>query len=404
MASMLELPLSEMRRTIGLDDADVANVRELAAVITPNIPEVVEEFYTRLLDSPGARAILTGGDDQMARLRATLTAWLEELFIAEFDQSYYDRRRNSGSTHVRIGLPQHYMFTGMELLRQGLERRIRGSNISDCEIKVNSLQKVLALDLAIMLESYKLSYGEQIRKVERTAVEEKLTRAEHLAEIGQLAASLAHEIKNPLAGISGAIQIIRDSMAHDDPHRTIVTEILGQIRRLDATVKDLLQYARPTPPAARKIGVDAIVRRVLTVLQKEPALQDITVHYTTPPDDPHMFADDRQVEQLLINLIINAAHASQNGSSIHLVVRNFLDDVQITIQDEGEGMTHDTLHRAFEPFFTTKAKGTGLGLSICRRIVEVHGGRIKVNSQLGNGTSVSITIPQNAATKTKEPV
>jgi signal transduction histidine kinase len=117
-----------------------------------------------------------------------------------------------------------------------------------------------------------------------------------------------------------------------------------------------------------------------------------------------MFADDRQVEQLLINLIINAAHASQNGSSIHLVVRNFLDDVQITIQDEGEGMTHDTLHRAFEPFFTTKAKGTGLGLSICRRIVEVHGGRIKVNSQLGNGTSVSITIPQNAATKTKEPV
>lgn len=401
---MLELPLSEMRRTIGLDDADVANVRELAAVITPNIPEVVEEFYTRLLDSPGARAILTGGDDQMARLRATLTAWLEELFIAEFDQSYYDRRRNSGSTHVRIGLPQHYMFTGMELLRQGLERRIRGSNISDCEIKVNSLQKVLALDLAIMLESYKLSYGEQIRKVERTAVEEKLTRAEHLAEIGQLAASLAHEIKNPLAGISGAIQIIRDSMAHDDPHRTIVTEILGQIRRLDATVKDLLQYARPTPPAARKIGVDAIVRRVLTVLQKEPALQDITVHYTTPPDDPHMFADDRQVEQLLINLIINAAHASQNGSSIHLVVRNFLDDVQITIQDEGEGMTHDTLHRAFEPFFTTKAKGTGLGLSICRRIVEVHGGRIKVNSQLGNGTSVSITIPQNAATKTKEPV
>ena len=404
MASMLELPLSEMRRTIGLDDADAANVRELAAVITPNIPEVVEEFYTRLLDSPGARAILTGGDDQMARLRATLTAWLEELFIAEFDQSYYDRRRNSGSTHVRIGLPQHYMFTGMELLRQGLERRIRGSNISDCEIKVNSLQKVLALDLAIMLESYKLSYGEQIRKVERTAVEEKLTRAEHLAEIGQLAASLAHEIKNPLAGISGAIQIIRDSMAHDDPHRTIVTEILGQIRRLDATVKDLLQYARPTPPAARKIGVDAIVRRVLTVLQKEPALQDITVHYTTPPDDPHMFADDRQVEQLLINLIINAAHASQNGSSIHLVVRNFLDDVQITIQDEGEGMTHDTLHRAFEPFFTTKAKGTGLGLSICRRIVEVHGGRIKVNSQLGNGTSVSITIPQNAATKTKEPV
>jgi signal transduction histidine kinase len=261
----------------------------------------------------------------------------------------------------------------------------------------------LALDLAIMLESYKLSYGEQIRKSERTAVEEKLTRAEHLAGIGQLAASLAHEIKNPLAGISGAIQIIRDSMANEDPHRTIITEILGQIRRLDATVKDLLQYARPTPPAAIKVGVDAVVRRVLTVLQKEPALQDLTIHYSTPPDDPQMFADDRQVEQLLINLIINAAHASQAGSAIHLVVRNDLDNVQITIRDQGEGMTHETLRRAFEPFFTTKAKGTGLGLSICRRIVEVHDGRINIDSQPGNGTSVSVTFPQNAPTKTKEP-
>ena len=104
------------------------------------------------------------------------------------------------------------------------------------------------LDLAVMLESYQESYAEQVRRSERSAVEEKLTRAEHLAEIGQLAASLAHEIKNPLAGISGAIQVFRDTMPHNNPHRPILTEILGQINRLDATVKDLLLYARPLPP------------------------------------------------------------------------------------------------------------------------------------------------------------
>ena len=134
---MLESPLREMCRTIGLDQVDVANVRELAHIVTPKIPDVIEEFYARLLDSPGARAVLTGGDEQIARLRATLTTWLKELFVADFDQSYYDRRRKSGSAHVRIGLPQHYMFTGMELLRQALEIRIRRSNIADREAKVN---------------------------------------------------------------------------------------------------------------------------------------------------------------------------------------------------------------------------------------------------------------------------
>lgn len=402
MPVMREVPLKEMRLTIGFGEIDAANVRAVAPILTPHIPETVDQFYRRLLESPGARAVFTGGEQQIADLRTSLTRWLQELLEGRFDATYYEKRKRIGIVHVRVGLPQHYMIAGTELIRQELERHLRTADVRNIESKVDSLHKALVLDLAVMLDSYKSSYAENIREYERSAVEEKLTRAEHLAEIGQLAASLAHEIKNPLAGISGAIQIIRDAMPGNDPHQPIVTEILGQIRRLDATVKDLLQYARPTPPMAAKVALDAMVRRVLTVLRKEPSLHQVDIQYATPPDNPVIYADDRQIEQLLINLIINAAHASKAGGTIHLVVRRDSDGVRLNVRDEGDGMTRATRRRAFEPFFTTKAKGTGLGLSICRRIVEVHGGQIRIDSELGRGTTVAVRFPLNHRSNQEE--
>lgn len=385
--------VQDLQASVGFGESDAANIRALAPHIAPVLPEVIDNFYARLLASEGARSVFTGGEAQIAALRGVLSTWLEELLAGPYDATYYEKRRRIGSAHVRVGLPQHYMFTGMELIWQDLERKIRARGISGEDEKLRSVHKALMLDLAVMLESYKQSYSEQVRDFERSAVEEKLTRAEHLAEIGQLAASLAHEIKNPLAGISGAIQIIRDGMDAEHPHQPIVTEILGQIRRLDATVKDLLHYARPTQPRAVPVDLDAVIRRVLTILQEEPALHRVRMRYEGPRGAVTVLADEPQLEQLLLNLLLNAAHASRDGDAITLGVEQNARTVQLTVHDHGEGMVPDVRARAFEPFFTTKAKGTGLGLSICRRIVELHGGDIQLESEAGQGTTVRIVLP-----------
>ncbi len=396
---MQDSPLREMRSSIGFDDRDADNVRSLAGLVTPAIPALVDRFYQQLLQQERTRAIFTGGERQIQRLRDALTLWLRDVFHRVDDQAYYDRRRRIGSAHVRAGVPQHYLVAGMELIWQELERRIRDAGIPHAADKLQSLRKLLAIELAVMLEGYKESYSEQVRKVERSAVQEKLTRAQHLAEIGQLAASLAHEIKNPLAGISGAIQIIRDAMASDDPHQPIVTEMLGQIGRLDATVKDLLQYARPTPPRAGRVALDEVVTRVLTVMQEEPALQRVRIAYGRAQTDTTVYADDTQIERLLMNLILNAAHASDDGGVIDLSIASNTSHVKLIVKDRGKGMSSEVRERAFEPFFTTKAKGTGLGLTICRRIAEVHGGDIELESGLRKGTTVTVILPHSNTDK-----
>lgn len=310
---MSQSAFDEIRLSIGFSEQDAANVRFLAYYTAPGIPEIAHRLREQLLKDEEARALFARGERDVSRLDGLLSTWLRELFEVRYDEAYWDRRRRIGDANARIGLPQHHVFAAMELTWEDLERRIHGLGIPDARDKLRSLHKLLMLELAVMLESYTESYSEQVRRTERRAVEEKLTRAEHLAEIGQLAASLAHEIKNPLAGISGAIQIIRGAMTPNDAHHSVLSEILGQINRLDATVKDLLQYARPTPPKATEVTLDKVVERVLTVLREEPALQRVKIQCNPVRTDTVVNADDAQIEQLLINLILNAAHASADG-------------------------------------------------------------------------------------------
>jgi signal transduction histidine kinase len=390
---MHESALEDMKQSIGFTDEDAARVRSLSHHAARLAPAVVERFYDELLRQPGAAVVFSGGAEQIHRLRETLSDWLGEVFAGVYDRDYFEKRLRIGRAHVRVGLAQHFMVAGMEIIWTELERGLSAGGGDGTEAALRSLHKALMLDLAIMLESYKESHSEQARTLERRAVKEQLTRAEHLAEIGQLAASLAHEIKNPLAGISGAIQIMRDGMRADDPHRPIVNEILGQISRLDATVKDLLFYARPNPPRATTLGLSDVVTRVLTLLREEPSLQRVRIIHEPGPPDAAIHADDTQIEQLLMNLILNAAHASPDGGAVHLRITKNADRVRLTVTDKGTGMAPDVRDQAFEPFFTTKAKGTGLGLSICRRIVDAHGGSIELESELGRGTRVIVDLP-----------
>lgn len=385
--------LDDLSRWLGLTDEDVANVRALTPHAVGVIPGVVDSFYATLLQHEDARAVFTGGDAQLRRLHGTLTQWLLDMFQQDHDEEYFRNRERVGAAHVRVGLPQHLMITMMELIWRELDSRLRQERIPNVADRLRSLHKMIHLELALMLESYKEVYSDQVRRVERIAVEEKLTRAEHLAEIGQLAASLAHEIKNPLAGISGAIQIIRDGMDAAHEHFPILTEVMGQIGRLDATVKDLLQYARPSPPKATRVVLDTVVKRLMTVMQEEPALRRIKLRFENSRPDATVLVDEGQLEQLVLNLVINAAHASEPEGVVSIRVERRDERVLLSVCDRGKGMPPEVRERAFEPFFTTKAKGTGLGLTICRRIAEANDGVIDLDSQPGRGTTVTVTFP-----------
>jgi signal transduction histidine kinase len=387
----------ETKSYVGFTDEDAGNVRAIGAFLRPCIPAIVDRFYQLLLRHPSARAVFSGGQQQMARQHAFLTGWLQELFEGTYDDSYIDKRLRIGAAHARVQLPQRYMVLGMEIIWQELVRELHRHAIEGIEQKLASLHKLLSIDLAIMLESYKEGYSEEIRRLERDFMEAKLVRAEHLAQIGQLAATLAHEIKNPLAGISGAIQIIREGLPHQSPHHPIIGDILNQIGRLDATVRDLLLYARPTPAKPRPFRLDRLVMRVASLLQEEPAMQRVRVEFHETGDST-VFADEGQVEQLLINLLLNAAHASHDGQPVRVEVEPQGERARLVVRDFGTGMPPEVLERAQEPFFTTKARGSGLGLAICRRVAETNGGSIAIESEVNRGTTVIVDLPRTAET------
>jgi signal transduction histidine kinase len=384
----------DLKRRVGFDREDADNLHLLWEVIGPAAQGVVDRFHDWLVRDPASRAIFTGGEAQMRAQQRAFAAWLEDLFTGSYDFEYFQRRIDIGRTHVRVGLPQHQMFTAMETVWAELQRIVRASGIADAEAKLGSLHRLLTLETAVMLESYKDHYAAAVREEERSMAEERLTQSEHLAQIGQLAASLAHEIKNPLAGISGAIQVMRDQMEGDDPRQPVIREILGQINRLDATVKDLLVYARPRPPEFRPCDLVATTQRVLKLIQEAPPLRSVPVKVNAEPQVPPVPVDVRQIEQLVMNLLLNAAHACKNGGAIEVNVSSVDRKVRVDIADTGVGMIPEVRNRAFEPFFTTKAKGTGLGLPICRKIVEAHGGTISLASEPGKGTTVTVELPQ----------
>jgi signal transduction histidine kinase len=390
MASSL---FEELKLYVGFTQADEENLRFLAGPLGPRIPGIVRELYRQLEDHPTSRSALRESGTSPARVRATIRDWLSGLLVGPYDEEYYSRRSRMGQVHVRLRMPQHVMVGAISLVRVALISELRALGLDRQTGRIDSLNKIIDLEIAIALEAFREAYTERVRQSERRAMKDLLKESEHLASVGQLAAALAHEIKNPLAGISGAIQVIASALAPDDPHREIVDEILMQIDRLDATVRDLLVYARPKPPERMMQRVGGVVERALVLLRQEPALQNVTVRCEGLDCETEALIDDAQIQQVITNLLLNAADACEKGGevSVRISSRNGL--VRIEVADQGTGMSASEAERAFEPFFTTKSRGTGLGLPICKRIIEAHDGRITLESQLGKGTGVLIELP-----------
>jgi len=226
---------------------------------------------------------------------------------------------------------------------------------------------------------------------------QQMERADRLASVGEMAAGIAHEIKNPLTGIAAAITIIKEDFETDDPRTAIVNEVLEQIKRLDKTVNDLLFFGKPALPEPTFVNLNSIVEKTLAFAMQHKSGRNIVKKLELENTLPAVYVDPKQIQQVFLNLILNALQAMQNDGV--LTVKSALVEnegrkwARVSIADTGLGIPEQILSKIFTPFFTTKAQGTGLGLAICHKLVTQHGGELSVVSEDGKGTVFTVDLP-----------
>jgi two-component system sensor histidine kinase PilS (NtrC family) len=227
------------------------------------------------------------------------------------------------------------------------------------------------------------------------SLEESLRAREKLATIGQFSAAIAHELRNPLAAISGCVELFKASGASDAERDKLGTIVLREIARLNLLITDFLTYARPAPLARAPVDVAGLARDVCEVLRRDArwAGNEVTLRC---PEALTVEADAAQLRQMLWNLLKNALEASPVQAAVEVYVEPVAAGVALTVKDRGEGIRPEIRAHLFEPFHTTKEGGTGLGLAVVHNIVTAHGGRIEVVSETHGGTQMRVSLPSVA--------
>ena len=225
----------------------------------------------------------------------------------------------------------------------------------------------------------------------------EIDRSRRLASIGRLAAGVAHEIRNPLSSIKGFATYFRERY-RDVPEDEKTADIMVQeVDRLNRVISQLLEFARPMHIQLQSVALRPFIERSLTMVASQAADRNITIVSDLSPEGANLSIDADRISQVLLNLYLNAFDAMEGGGT--LSVKLSMHDerrVKIEISDTGHGIEAKDLEKIFDPYFTTKSSGTGLGLAIVHRIVEAHGGELRVQSERGQGTTVSVTLPARA--------
>jgi len=222
----------------------------------------------------------------------------------------------------------------------------------------------------------------------------QIEKAGHLASIGELAAGLAHEIRNPIAGMKGALEIINQNISESDPKKEIFTEILLQIEKINNIIQDLLSYARPKEMSVSFVNPNECVKNAVKLAKPQINSKDIHFHFRGLDNGTFAWMDADKIQEVMLNLMLNSISAIDKKGHITIVLleRN-KNELEIIFSDDGMGVKKEILPQIFNPFFTTKTRGTGLGLSICKKIIEAHQGSIEVESQERKGAVFTIRLP-----------
>ncbi len=231
---------------------------------------------------------------------------------------------------------------------------------------------------------------EEIERLHRT----QMSRAEHLATLGEMAAGLAHEIRNPLAGIAGVMEIVGRDLPPDSAAVSVLGEVRHEVVHINKIVSELLEIARPKPPVFQPGDLVAVAEHACLFACDQAAAKKVKLEVIKGDPLPALEFDRGQIHQVLLNLMLNAVQACGEGGSVRVEFSSDERAVTATVIDSGKGISPEVLPNIFRPFFTTKGNGTGLGLSLARRIVEDHGGRLEATSVLGKGSRFSLALPK----------
>jgi two-component system sensor kinase FixL len=224
----------------------------------------------------------------------------------------------------------------------------------------------------------------------RAELEERLREATALARLGEMAAVIAHEVRNPLAAVRGAVQVIGSRLPPQTNDAAIVTEVIARLDGLNDLIQDLLVFARPPAPKALRTDLRALAQSVATLLKRDPAFRDIEI--AIAGDVPTALVDANLLTVALQNLLINAAQAQQRGV-IRVSLQSVERGIRVEIADSGPGIPAEIRADLFRAFKTTKARGTGLGMATAKRLVESQGGTIAVDCPSSGGTTITLTVP-----------
>jgi two-component system, NtrC family, sensor kinase len=294
-----------------------------------------------------------------------------------------------------------------------LDKPIGVDDSSEEIYELASAFEVMRERLGSATQNLEIKVEERTRQLQ--AAQKKLLHNDRLASLGQLSASVAHEINNPISGVLNLSMLLQRMLKDDgvpparlEEFRKYLGQVTSETTRVGRIVSDLLAFSRRSKPQRAPADINRIVRSTLSLVQHKMKLSNVEVETRLRDDLPAAHCDASQVQQVVLNLLLNAAEATQTKSERRVVVETAVEPcaVTLTVSDNGEGIPSENLSKIFDPFFTTKSdgKGVGLGLAVSYGIIQAHGGDIEVRSQPGQGTTFSVSLPLEAAAAPGEPL
>lgn len=360
----METLFEELKRYVKWDAEDEAALHALHPILAPELVRIADVFYTRILTHEGARIALEGGESQVGRLKVTLVAWMDRLLTGPWDEAYFELRCRIGRVHVRIALPQHYMFGAMNVLRNEMKlvvERHYTDHLTERSMARRALDRIIDLELAIMLHTYREDVIAQQNRIER------------LSTFGQLVGSIGHELRNPLGVIESSLYLIKNRAGSDERMLKHIARIGEQLTIANSIISGLLDMIRDKPIIPAIVSLRALVDGAVGTLKIPP---EVTLKVQGVDELPELRGDPTQLRQVLHNLLENALHAVGKSGEITLQASAGNGKLEIALSDSGPGVDPLIRKRLFEPLISAKPSGNGLGLALVKRYIERHAGTI----------------------------
>ena len=374
----------ELKSYVRFDASDEAALRALAPLLSTSFPAIVEDFYERVLVHRGALQVITGGDEQVERLKGTLRDFLATFFAGPWDEAYFDRRSHIGRRHVEVGLEQHYMVTALSGLREQLFNRVSALHengelnlpLASC---LGAINKLCDIELAVMLHTYR---EDTLRKLQAT---------ERLATFGEMTSAICHELRNPLGVIESSGFLLRRH-EQDDKKIEHLNRIQRQVHRSMRIITNMLNIVRESPVALARIAPWKLCERAKALLHEERAAN---VKVALDEELPDVLVDPDVALQILGNLLHNAVDAAPDDNvQVRLSVRADEAVVRFVVEDNGPGIAEHVRHRLFEPLVTTKESGVGLGLALSRKLANQLNGTLALARGELPGAAFALELPR----------